>query len=560
MNTIQKIKIREGFGWKLYEINSIKIWFSGYLTNGKNIEGVLLDIASFPSMDFLNIEYLSKWLLSFSGNFAFVIKFSDDSCFLAVDKICSIPIFDVTKGNRYAVSNYAPYLKEMFDMDNSNVSLQSLLEISMSGFCIGNKSIYRDINRLMAGECIFWNHGKKYKNYYYTYFPFNDLKYSYNELKNEFTKVCLTTISKLIKSVNGRQIVVPLSAGNDSRLIASCLRKLSYENVVCFTYGRRGTYEVNTSKKVAYRLGDKWLYLQDTIRKKRAFFKSDVYGEYVKMFESYASVPNIQDVYEIYTLKDKNIINDDAVIVNGNSGDFISGGHIPDTLELSEKFAADDNIKWELFLEKHYSIWKKLRTTLSDKIITSELLKIVSDRFQSDKKNVLFSYSVIEGMECIGRQSRLVANQQRSYEFSGYEWRLPLWSEDFLEFWESVPPQYKVKQLLYKDVLMENNWGGAWKDIDVNNKIIKPYNLRFFRLFLKVLISPFGKKAWHRIEKNVFYYWMHQSYAVTIVPYWKSLFDMNGQRNINSWTSDQFIKKHGFKGVLDVYKKIKNRR
>ena len=166
MNTIQKIKIREGFGWKLYEINSIKIWFSGYLTNGKNIEGVLLDIASFPSMDFLNIEYLSKWLLSFSGNFAFVIKFSDDSCFLAVDKICSIPIFDVTKGNRYAVSNYAPYLKEMFDMDNSNVSLQSLLEISMSGFCIGNKSIYRDINRLMAGECIFWNHGKKYKNYY----------------------------------------------------------------------------------------------------------------------------------------------------------------------------------------------------------------------------------------------------------------------------------------------------------------------------------------------------------------------------------------------------------
>jgi asparagine synthetase B (glutamine-hydrolysing) len=161
-------------------------------------------------------------------------------------------------------------------------------------------------------------------------------------------------------------------------------------------------------------------------------------------------------------------------------------------------------------------------------------------------------------MECIGRQSRLVTNQQRAYDFVGYEWRLPLWSEEFLDFWERVPPQYKVRQRLYKDVLAENNWGGVWKNIDVNKKLIRPNSLRIIRLFIRILVAPFGKKAWHRVEKNIFYYWMHQSYAVTVVPYWKSLFDRIGQRNINSWTANQFIKRNGFKGVLHICKKVKN--
>ena len=554
---MNQIIVREEFGWKLYQNNFIKLWFSGYLTGGSSVKLLLLEITAFSNTGDIDIDFLSKWVCKISGHFALIVKFTDDSCFLAVDKICSIPIFDVTKDKGCIVSNYAPYLKESLNLDDSNVDFQSLLEISMSGFSIGSKTIYPDVKRLMAGECVLWRGEKRYKSYYYTYFPWNDSACNYIELKDDFKKVCLTTIEKLIKSVNGRQIVVPLSAGNDSRLIVSCLKKLSYENVICLSYGRRGTYEVGASKKVARTLGYEWIYIQDTIKEKRAFFKSTIYGDYVKAFESYASVPNLQDVYEIYTLKSKDVINNDAVIVNGNSGDFISGGHIPENLELSESFLGNGDIKWKLFLEKHYSIWKKLRTNLNDEIIISELSKIISERFQSDKKNTVLLYSIIEGMECIGRQSRLVANQQRAYDFVGYEWRLPLWSEDFLDFWEKVPPQYKVRQLLYKDVLMENNWGRVWRDIDVNKKLIRPHSLRIIRLIVKILTSPFGKKAWHRIEKNVLYYWMHQSYAVTVVSYWRSLFDRCGQRNINSWTADQFVKRNGFKSVLYIHKKIK---
>ncbi len=298
MEIFQKIIIREEFGWNLYQNNFIKLWFSGYLTGGSSVESLLLKVTEFSNKDEINIELLSKLVRKLSGHFALIIKFSDDSCFLAVDKICSIPIFDVAKDRGCIVSNYAPYLKDSLNLNDSDIDLQSLLEISMSGFSIGNKTIYHDIKRLMAGECVFWKGGERYQSNYYTYFPWNDSVCDYDELKKDFTKVCLSTIKNLIKSVGGRQIVVPLSAGNDSRLIVSCLKKLSYENVVCFSYGRQGTYEVSASKKVAHTLGYKWIYIQDTIKEKRAFFKSTVYDDYVNSFESYASVPNLQDIYE----------------------------------------------------------------------------------------------------------------------------------------------------------------------------------------------------------------------------------------------------------------------
>ena len=323
-----EVNIRNEFGWNLYEDSGIQLWFSGYLTGEKTLEFIISDLVSLSNDVCINIEKLSRWVGGLSGHFALVVKLSDNSCFLAVDKICSIPIFDVVKEDRYAVSNYAPYLKKMFDMDNDNINLQSLLEVAMSGFVIGDRTIYHGMNRLMAGECVFWDGLERHSDYYYTYFPFKNSLYDYTKLKSEFERVCLTTVKKLIDSVNERQIVVPLSAGNDSSLIVSCLKKLSYKNVICFTYGRYGNYEVNISEKVSNILGYKWVYIQDTLREKRAFFKSNTYKEYVKAFESYASVPNIQDIYEVHTLKSKNIIENDAIIVNGNSGDFISGGHI----------------------------------------------------------------------------------------------------------------------------------------------------------------------------------------------------------------------------------------
>jgi asparagine synthase (glutamine-hydrolysing) len=252
------------------------------------------------------------------------------------------------------------------------------------------------------------------------------------------------------------------------------------------------------------------------------------------------------------------VIDNDAVIINGNAGDFISGGHVPIDLNLDEKISPLDDFNWTFSLNKHYSLWGKLRTQFNDNLIALQLSKIAYERCVTKNDNRTM-YSVMECMECIGRQSRLVSNQQRSYEFFGHEWRLPLWDEELLDFWEGVPMRYKIKQKLYKDVLHGNDWGGVWNTISINRKLIRPYSLWFFRLFMKIIIAPFSKEIWHRVEKNMFVYWMHPSYARAVTSYFSVLFDRRGQRNTNSWTADQFVNKKGLKDVVNVSEIVKNK-
>ena len=115
---------------------------------------------------------------------------------------------------------------------------------------------------------------------------------------------------------------------------------------------------------------------------------------------------------------------------------------------------------------------------------------------------------------------------------------------------------FNTTQLLWNKVPITHPY--TWKDININKKLIRPWSLFLIRLFVKALSAPFGKKVWHRIEKNLFYYWMHPSYAVTITSYWNTLFDKYGQRSINSWTADQFVKRNGFSGVTNVLNKVRS--
>ena len=58
------------------------------------------------------------------------------------------------------------------------------------------------------------------------------------------------------------------------------------------------------------------------------------------------------------------MINDDAVFINGNSGDFISGGHININMKDNSKIEIiklrKENILSQL-IEKHFSLWGYLK-------------------------------------------------------------------------------------------------------------------------------------------------------------------------------------------------------
>ena len=83
--------------------------------------------------------------------------------------------------------------------------------------------------------------------------------------KKTLENVTLNILQKIIDSADGRVIVVPLSGGYDSRLVASGFAYLGYKNVKCFSYGQKNNFESLISKKVAKKLGYDWKFIKLTI-------------------------------------------------------------------------------------------------------------------------------------------------------------------------------------------------------------------------------------------------------------------------------------------------------
>jgi len=531
------IIIREKYGWKLFESNEIKVWFCGYLYNN-NIEDLINTIHLILNDGATKGDIL-HWIKSVNGHFSFVVEFKGWTI-AAVDKIGSIPLFFVDNKN-ILIGNHAPLLKEKGRINH--ISNMAKLEMAMSGYTIANKTLFKGLKRLEAGECIFLYKGSYCMEYYHTYSPWKVVDKKQSQFQDEFVNTCLEVFTNIKNDVKNRQIVVPLSAGNDSRLVVSCLKEVGVKNVVCLSYGRSGNFETPISKIVADKLGYRWIYIKDRFKDKRQFFKSKAYQDYIKAFESFSCVPNVQEVYEIFLLNKEKLVDKDAIIINGSCGDFISGGHIRSTLGLAGANNLD-GIDWKNFLSKHFSLWGDLRNKNNDALIVSELERVLSLRVNSSIDYSKYQYAIMEFSEYIGRQSKFVISQQRAYEFFGYEWRAPLWSDEMVNFWQSIPFKYKIDQKLYIKSLQVKNFGGVWHGIKVNEKKINPVVLRWIRWAFKILFFPFGKKKWHRFEKRVFEYWLHPSYSLTVTSYLNILLNGGKYRNSNSWLVRQMLKKY----------------
>ena len=142
---------------------------------------------------------------------------------------------------------------------------------------------------------------------------------------------------------------------------------------------------------------------------------------------------------------------------------------------------------------------------------------------------------IAEFLEYENRQSKFVTNCQRIYEFYNLKWLLPLWDKSFINFWSSVPLNFKQNQKLYKDTLNELNMGNVWgKNFEFKN-FVTPNWIRVLRFIFKCYFLFLGKNKWHRFEKRYLDYWTDNICGQSILPYNKVIKNRNGARHYVSW-------------------------
>jgi len=193
----------------------------------------------------------------------------------------------------------------------------------------------------------------------------------------------------------------------------------------------------------------------------------------------------------------------ETIFINGQTGDFITGGHIPK--KLKEK-SANVRTLLDSITSKHYSLWKNLKTTKRLSCIEDKILQLLGVNIDSKLTNEELM-SLYERWECEERQAKWVIHGQRVYDFFGYDWQLPLWDIELVKFYQRVPIHLKLDQNLYRLWLEKWNYKNLFCDFNPTVWRWPGVTLAVVPLakVVEKLLGNNAKQAWYEL----FFYWGH---------------------------------------------------
>lgn len=392
-------------------------------------------------------EFRSR-VASLNGYFA-VVCVRNSKVFAAVDRARSIPLFYSCTSNELYISDDASWVQDK--TGSPERSEMAEYEFCMTGYVTGSDTLYLGVKQLCAGEFLLVERERgQVRVHVESYYDFVNGKDQYGsdpeELSREFDRVLVGCFDRLVALANGRTIVLPLSGGWDSRLIALMLTRLGYNNVIAFTYGRPGNMESSISRQVADSLGIEWHFVPYTNEAWRKWFWSEERSLYYSMAHNSASLPHIQDWPAVWELKKKELIPEDCVFVPGHTGDFLAG-----TTGIPKWFFSTDRISSAQVIDEiyngHYSLFRcaggksPVKETMKERILTQ--LGVSCDVCPESAVGLYKRWVWRE------RQAKFIVNSVRVYEFWGHDWWIPLGDLEMRDLWIHVPLEFRIGRGLY---------------------------------------------------------------------------------------------------------------
>lgn len=436
MIKIEKLQRREKG-----KIKNVEITLYGPLARDCQIKHLITHVAQAKDLCFVRI--LSNLELNCLGTIK--VKY-ENIIYIWTDHICSVPLLynvqtcEVTHNLKHDIEY--EICQEQFNIFKS------------SGFTEPGKTIYSLWQRTEA-QCVYKINDKISK-----YPRVQSHKMGATDLSNIVSNI----FDEIVRRSHGRKIWIPLSGGYDSIFILMEISKRT-EKFACFTYGPTGNKEVENAQAAVNFTNADW----QKINLSHAEFS--IYSGWPRIksylmdnFNGYTTPP-INDVYHIEELMKRKIIIEGDIIINGQSGDFATGGH-----DYAERESSISE-----YMAKHHVITKN-----NNPKYTLDILKSIKNDVTYQKiKDVLYQ------KEKYWRQSSLVVQGQLAYSHNNLNWELPLWDKRFVEYFENLDNSERLDQKHYKDYLAR-----AYSQIFANFAQKRTTNfLGITGLFLRILVK-----------------------------------------------------------------------
>lgn len=385
-----------------------------------------------------------------------VVCHSDKLQMAAVDSSRIYPLYYRKNKDGVTLSDDPHALLQKGDV----LDIDSLAEYNVAGYPLENKTLVRDIHHVPPGG-ILYEDGSVSE--YYSYLAKSSELFYPNY--DETERVLEHVFDRMIRSVEGRQIVIPLSGGNDSRLILCMLRRMHYENVICYTVGRPKNAEELIAIKVAQELGYP-LYVIDTTKDELAEYVCVDNEDFQQYYQFVGGLSNFMWLFEyvaIKWLKSRGVLSDNAVFVPGHTADFNAGSQTRKSC-LGVNHSASYLANAIMFDNFEYGYDRKVWSKLYQYFVSSKQNKEIT------------SWSVYQAFVFKNRLPYNINNSARVYQFFGYDVRLPYWDREFLDLFRVMPYEGLNGCAFYTKFIRER----IFMPMNVDFSGVQPSNTYFF--------------------------------------------------------------------------------
>ncbi|MBQ4376065.1 MAG: hypothetical protein II793_00030 [Bacteroidales bacterium] len=400
------------------------------------------------------------WKLETSDGLFAVVVVRERWCAIAVDRVRSIPLFYSPDG--IADTPY-PLAPPPFVLDKASAMAYKASAATFPGCTLDCR-----VSQVEAGTLVVLAPQMQHIPYYSHLCRTSEERPSTVSALSEAMDVAFSNLSLTLP--NG-PVVVPLSGGYDSRLIACHLKKMGVGNVVCFNAGVPGSSEEAVARRVAETLGFDYHFVDTTSPDvfSPSIFESEDFHRYYRHLGGYTNFVWLFEYVAIRYLLQRGVVSQDAVVVPGHSADSLAGSHIA---------KGGINIHSTAHQLARAMVYRSFEYKAS-----FSLYKCVKDYCEWRLNDGYTPVSIYQDIILQHRQAQQIVNSARVYEHFGLGLRLPFWDNALLRFFRTLPYSQLYACRLYEQYAHEifQEFGVDFPRADA--KAVAPAS--YFRLWLK---------------------------------------------------------------------------
>ena len=201
---------------------------------------------------------------------------------------------------------------------------EAAVELLLSGYVMDSRTVHKGISQFQPGEALYWSGGTASLHRHYRFLRTEVSTDGPDALTATLHATMDEAFARLAQQFAGQRVIVPLSAGLDSRLVIAMLKRHGHRDLVAMTYGRRDSREADMSRAVADALDIRWEFLPSTrMGAGDGWSPAPPMRRFWRDAEQAAALPHLQDYLALQQLRQRDP-GLRAVVLPGYVGDVVA--------------------------------------------------------------------------------------------------------------------------------------------------------------------------------------------------------------------------------------------